>query len=256
MVEKLISNIERDGEQRRLADHGQAFIADAGALALMRATFEPGWRWSEHVKAVAGTDSCQVRHLGHVLSGTMHIRMDDGTEFDVGEGDLFDLAPGHDAWVTGDVPCEIVDVSPDATRYATAARATQPADDRFMTIVRRGYAAFNTGDMDTLREIFASDVVQHVPGTGQLAGTYKGVDGVLAYYGKVFELTDGTFRAHPLQVYGDGHGHVTAVHQATATRNGEKRVSQDCLLFTFAGEKVTDVLEMHADQPGDDAFFG
>lgn len=67
-----------------------------------RYTFEPGWRWSEAVKPVAKTDSCQSRHLGVVLSGRLHVVHDDGSESEAGPGDAYFIQPGHDAWVVGD----------------------------------------------------------------------------------------------------------------------------------------------------------
>jgi len=256
MADALISNLQRDGETRPFTAHGHATVGSAGGLTLMRGVFEPGWRWSNDIAPIAGTTSCQTRHLGYVLSGRMHIRFDDGGEIDLGPGDLFDLPAGHDAWVLGDEPCEAVDYSPDATRYARGrAQDIEAPDDANMTLVRKGYAAFNARDMDTLRSIMARDVVQHVPGHSQLAGAYKGIDAVLAYYAKLGELTDGNFRADLIDVHGDGQAHVTAVHQATATRNGVTRVSRGSILFTFLGGKATDLLELSADLPGDDAFF-
>jgi quercetin dioxygenase-like cupin family protein len=74
-----------------------------------RGTFEPGWRWSSHVKPIAGTDSCEVEHVGYVLSGRMTIRMDNGDEKQIVPGDFFHLPPGHDAWVDGDEACVMVD---------------------------------------------------------------------------------------------------------------------------------------------------
>ena len=256
MAQCMISNLERDGEGRLFRAHGHATLADAGGVSVLRGTFEPGFRWSEDVAPIAGTSSCQIRHLGYVLSGSMHIRMDDGSECDIGAGDLVDIPAGHDAWVTGEANLEMIDVSPEATRYATT-RPTDIAspDDRWMTLVRRGYAAFNSGDLDTLVTLFSTDVCQHVPGHGPLAGTYKGIEAVLGYYGKLAELTDGTFRADLVDVHGDGSGHVCAVHQISAVRNGAKRVSRGSILFTLIGDKVTDLLELHADLPGDDAFF-
>lgn len=252
----IISNLEREGEGRPFRAHGHAVLADAGAASILRGTMEPGWRWSEDVAPMAGTSSCQVRHLGYVLAGSMHVRMDDGTECDLGPGDVFDLAAGHDAWVTGDTACEMIDVSPEATRYAVSRPAGIAApDDAAMSVVRRGYEAFNAGDMETLQGLFSKDVVQHVPGSSVLAGTYKGPEAVLGYYGKLFEMTDGTFRAHLLDVHGDGHGHACAVHQLTAVRNGVKRVTRGSILFTLIGEKITDLLELHGDLAGDDAFY-
>ncbi|MCF2436346.1 cupin [Streptomyces thinghirensis] len=79
--------------------HGRASIP---AVATFRA---PGWRWSESVAPIAGTDSCQVHHTSRLSSsGRMRIRMDDGAESEVGPGDVFVCSPGHDAWVVGDEP--------------------------------------------------------------------------------------------------------------------------------------------------------
>jgi ketosteroid isomerase-like protein len=246
------SDIKRDGEHRQFAAHGHADLASAGGLTLLRGVFEPGWRWSQDVKPIAGTDSCQVRHLGYAISGAMVVQMDDGSEVTIHGGDVFDLPAGHDAWVIGDVPCEMVDFSPDATRYASA---TKPTDDANMATVRRGYTAFNQGDMATLRELLSHDVAQQVPGKSQIAGAYKGIDAVLGYYGKLGELTGGQFRADLIDVHSDGDSHCIAIHQTTATRNGQTRISRGSILFTFLGGKVTDLLELRNDVPGDDAFL-
>jgi quercetin dioxygenase-like cupin family protein len=74
-----------------------------------RATFEPGWQWSKHVKPIAGTDSCQASHMGYFVSGRMVIRMDDGEEAEFGPGDFMVCPPGHDAWIVGDEPCVVID---------------------------------------------------------------------------------------------------------------------------------------------------
>ena len=83
-----------------------------------RATFQPGWRWSESVKPIAGTDSCQVPHNGYVVSGRIHIKMDDNTEFEAGPGDAYEIPAGHDGWVIGDEPYVGIDFSPAMTDYA------------------------------------------------------------------------------------------------------------------------------------------
>jgi hypothetical protein len=124
-----------------------------------------------------------------------------------------------------------------------------------MTLVRRGYQAFNTGDFDTLRSILSHDAVQQVPGSSQVAGAHKGIEAIFGYYRKLAELTEGHFRADLIEVFGDGQGHVTALHQVTATRNGVTRVSRGTITFTFLGDRATDLVEMHADLPGDDAFL-
>lgn len=252
----LVRNLERDGEGRRFAAHGHAQVLHAGAAGVSRGTFEPGWRWSEDVRPLVGTEQCMVRHLGLVEAGRMRIVMADGAEQDIGPGDLVDIPAGHDAWVLGDEPCVLVDFSPEATRYAVSRpQGIAGADDSAMTLVRRGYAAFAAGDFDTLRAIMARDVVQHVPGQGPLSGHHKGIDAVLDYYGKLFELSGGTFRADLIEVHGDGAGHALAVHQTSMERNGARRIAHGSILFTVLGDRATDLLELRADLPGDDAFM-
>jgi quercetin dioxygenase-like cupin family protein len=91
-------------DEVRTFEHGSFEVVRLGDLVLGRARYEPGWRWSEHVAPVAGTPSCQVAHLGMVVSGRAMVRMDDGTEFELRAGDLFAVAPGHDSWVVGEEP--------------------------------------------------------------------------------------------------------------------------------------------------------
>jgi len=98
-------------EVRPFADKGQVEIVKLSNGVVGKATFEPGWRWSEHVKPIAGTDSCQAAHLGFVVSGRQAIQMDDGTELEFGPGDVVTIPPGHDGWVVGDEPCVVVDFS-------------------------------------------------------------------------------------------------------------------------------------------------
>jgi hypothetical protein len=74
-----------------------------------RATFQPGWRWSTSVKPLAKTESCQAPHFQYHLAGILHVRMDDGTEYDCKSGDVSLLPSGHDAWVVGDEPVVVVD---------------------------------------------------------------------------------------------------------------------------------------------------
>ncbi|HET7531453.1 MAG TPA: nuclear transport factor 2 family protein [Mycobacteriales bacterium] len=255
MATAQISNISRDGEVRPFKAHGQAAIACAGGAAYLVGTFEPGWRFTTDVAPIAGTQTCLTRHLGYVISGRMKVAMDDGTEIDLAPGDVFDLPPGHDAWVVGDEPCVMVDTSAESTRYATGGARAGVSEDRYFELVRRGYEAFNVGDIATLASLFSQDVVQHVPGQSALAGDYKGIEGVLGYYARLGEMTDGTFRADLIDVHGDGHGHVLALHQISATRNGMTRVSRGSILFSFIGNKITDLLELHSDLEGDDAFL-
>jgi hypothetical protein len=89
--------------------HGRVEILKVGGQEVGRLVLEPSWRWSEDVKPIAGTDSCQAPHMQYHVSGRLRIRMDDGTEFEAGPGDLTSLPSGHDAWVVGDEPVVTVD---------------------------------------------------------------------------------------------------------------------------------------------------
>jgi quercetin dioxygenase-like cupin family protein len=98
-------------DETRTFENGKAQVVTLGDFTASRLTFEPGWRWSEHVKPIAGTDSCQVLHTGYQVSGRLRIRMDDGMEKEYGPGDAYVIPPGHDGWVVGDEPVVSVDMS-------------------------------------------------------------------------------------------------------------------------------------------------
>jgi hypothetical protein len=84
-----------------------------------RFVLEPGWRWLDNVKPIAGTDSCQVLHTGYQVADRLHVRLEDGTEEEVGPGEAYVIRPGHDAWVVGEEPVVSVDMSSvTAKRYA------------------------------------------------------------------------------------------------------------------------------------------
>jgi mannose-6-phosphate isomerase-like protein (cupin superfamily) len=102
-------NIADPHETRRFQAHGHVDVVTLGDFTLGKSVFEPGWRWSTDVKPIAGTESCQTRHTGICVSGRMTVRMDDGTEGEVGPGDVVVIEPGHDAWVVGDEACVVYD---------------------------------------------------------------------------------------------------------------------------------------------------
>ena len=104
-----VKNFDSPDEVRQFEGKGKADVVNIAGQTVGRGTFEPGWRWSNNVKPIAGTDSCQVSHLAYVISGRMGIRMDDGSEVEIGPGDVFAAPPGHDAWTVGDEPCVSVD---------------------------------------------------------------------------------------------------------------------------------------------------
>ncbi len=112
-----IKTLDAPDEVRPFVDKGTASLVNLSSGPVGRGVFEPGWRWSSHVKPIAGTHSCQTAHLGYVLSGRMHIVMDDGTESEVGPGDAVVIPAGHDAWTIGDEPCVSIDFT-GVARYA------------------------------------------------------------------------------------------------------------------------------------------
>jgi hypothetical protein len=91
-------------DETRTPDKTTVEIVRMGGTSASRMSLEPGWRWSDCIKPVAGTDSCQVHHVGVMMSGTLHVAHEDGTEQDIGAGQAYVIEPGHDAWVVGDEP--------------------------------------------------------------------------------------------------------------------------------------------------------
>ena len=98
-------------DETRTFENGKAQITTLGDFNASRFVFEPGWRWSENVKPIAGTDTCQVLHTGYQVSGRLHVVLEDGTEEEIGPGEAYVIPPGHDAWVVGDEPVVTVDMS-------------------------------------------------------------------------------------------------------------------------------------------------
>ena len=98
-------------DETRDVGEGRMQIATVSDFKVARLLLQPGWKWSEHVKPLAQTDSCQVRHTGYVISGRMKVVMDDRSEADLAPGDAYVIEPGHDAWVVGDEPVVSVDMS-------------------------------------------------------------------------------------------------------------------------------------------------
>ena len=91
-------------DERRSPDKTEVEVVDLGSVKAARMTLQPGWRWSECIKPVAGTESCQTHHVGMVSAGTLRVRHEDGTELEVGPGDAYVIEPGHDAWVVSSEP--------------------------------------------------------------------------------------------------------------------------------------------------------
>jgi quercetin dioxygenase-like cupin family protein len=116
-----VRNFDNPDETRPFEAKGRLEIVTLGGREIGKAIFEPGWRWSDHVKPIAETDSCEFEHLGYMLSGRMRVRMDDGSEGEIGPGDVFAIAPGHDAEVVGEEPCVMLDIGEEDADYAKRA---------------------------------------------------------------------------------------------------------------------------------------
>lgn len=101
----------RSPDETRQFERGRVEIYNLGEVTVGKGVMEPGWRWSQHVKPIAGTESCQEAHSGICISGRMRVRMDDGQELELGPGDVVEISPGHDAWVVGNEPCVLYDFS-------------------------------------------------------------------------------------------------------------------------------------------------
>jgi hypothetical protein len=111
MAGVIVKSLDRPDDSRAPSERTRIDLVTLDQTTIGRATFQPGWRWSEDVKPVAGTELCEVTHTGYVVSGLEGVRMADGTEVKLGPGDAFMIGPGHDAWVIGDEPCVTLDFS-------------------------------------------------------------------------------------------------------------------------------------------------
>ena len=97
-------------DERRTPPKTQVDVIRLEGFTLGRLTFQPGWRWSECIKPVVGTDSCQVSHVGYAVSGRIVIQLPDGSEQPIQAGESYTIPPGHDAWVVGDEPFVCIEV--------------------------------------------------------------------------------------------------------------------------------------------------
>lgn len=96
-------------DEVRTFEKGKIELVKIGGAMVGKATFEPGWRWSLHVKPLAKTEWCEAAHFQYLISGTLHVAMADGTETDLKPGSVSLLPPGHDGWVVGNEPVVMVD---------------------------------------------------------------------------------------------------------------------------------------------------
>jgi quercetin dioxygenase-like cupin family protein len=102
-LDVILKRFEAPDEVRTF-EKGRFELVRLGGMTIGRATYEPGWRWAEHVGGATGQKSCQIEHVGMVISGRATAAMDDGRVIEMAPGDVFYIAPGHDSWVVGDEP--------------------------------------------------------------------------------------------------------------------------------------------------------
>jgi hypothetical protein len=108
MAKMEVKKFDMPDETRKFPN-GKLDLIEVGGALIGRGKFEPGWRWSEDVKPIANTKSCEAPHFQYHVSGVLHVVMDDGSERDVGPGEVSLLPSGHDAWVVGNEPVIVVD---------------------------------------------------------------------------------------------------------------------------------------------------
>ena len=105
-----IKRFDNPDEHRPFEGKGAADVVKVFGQTIGRGTFEPGWKWSVNVKPIAGTDLCQFTHLNYIVSGRLRVTLSDGSQHEVGPGDVVGIPPGHDAEVVGDEPAVVIDV--------------------------------------------------------------------------------------------------------------------------------------------------
>lgn len=173
-------------DEKRSVPNGLIEVVSLDDRVVGRLTYEPGWRWSVDVRPIAGTQTCQFHHFGVTISGRVRVQMADGVELEIGPGDVFEIPPGHDAWVVGDLPWVSVDFeamrnyarpNPDAGRRSLATILITDIVDSTARAVAVGPARWR--DVVSRHNELAERIVdQH---DGQLVKTTG--DGVIALFG-------------------------------------------------------------------------
>jgi class 3 adenylate cyclase len=167
-------------DQVRRYPHGRVELVNLDETTVGRFVHEPGWRWSVDVRPIVGTEWCQFRHVGYVISGRLHAVTEDGTTLEIGPGDAYEIPPGHDAWVVGDAHWETVE-------FASARSFGQGADERGERI---------------LATLFFSDIVGSTA-TLEAIGDHAWRQLVLTHNERVRAALD-AFRGRELNTTGDG----------------------------------------------------
>jgi uncharacterized protein len=134
-------------------------------------------------------------------------------------------------------------------------KETHMGVDQNLENVRKGYAAFSSGDMETLLALYADDAVHIVPGSSRVSGAHKGKDSILALYGALFELSGGTLRIELDHVMSDGGDRVLSIHTSSMEKDGESFTQPEALVFTFVDGKVAEIQDYFQDIALNDRLF-
>jgi mannose-6-phosphate isomerase-like protein (cupin superfamily) len=121
MANHEVKNVSATAEVKKFPN-GQIELVNIAGGTVGRFSMQKGWKWSNDIKPFVKTEWCEAQHLQYVMSGRMHVRMKDGTEFEVGPGDVASVSPGHDAWVASEDPL----VGIEFVGARTAAEGPQP----------------------------------------------------------------------------------------------------------------------------------
>ena len=127
--------------------------------------------------------------------------------------------------------------------------------EKNLEVVRAGYGAFVSGDMETLMSLYNDDAVHIVPGESLVSGAHKGKDSILGLYGKLFELSNGTLRIQLDHVLSDGADRVVSIHTSSLEKDGETFTQTEALLFTLVNGKVAEIQDFFADIELQDRLF-
>jgi ketosteroid isomerase-like protein len=130
------------------------------------------------------------------------------------------------------------------------------AEHPHVALVRKGYAAFSRGDMETLSGLMTKDCTHHVPGNTSMSGDYKGIEAVMGYYRQLGTESAGTMRVEVEHLFSDNRGHVMSVHHVTADRGGKHLDAMGGIMFRIVGEKITDLDECVESIDVNDEFWG
>ena len=204
----------------RTIPRGRIDVVELDDTVVGRMIYEPGWRWSVDIQPIAGTDTCQYHHLGITLSGRLRAQMPDGTELEIGPGDVFEIPPGHDAWVVGDEPW----VSVDFEAMRTYGKQRDARDER------------------TLASIVFTDIVDSTRRAEELGAT-RWRDLVGEHNRKASMAID-RHRGRLVKTTGDGvlaqfDGAERAVRAAAAIREAAKGLGLEIRAGVHTGEVQT-----------------